>query len=299
MTSNNNLKTQARAYAAKKGISYSQARREILEDAAALLGRIAGNEQPITLRRVLTVQQAVRADGKLPYPFHITEGGFVDRQDFWRGEPFRLIGFVEDPEVHEVDVRGREFLAAAADGVADPEALVKGMHPVFADIEGNWATYRGEVSTVTVHMVEATAPFTVQARVRSADGAHDFLVGVGHLMHLLSVDHFDGDQANGVVTDDAAKSLLGWINTDADGQDMANLEAFWNWLDDQGVEVEAVVDREGIDEAGFEDYGKAFDAAVEAMLDTRWTVTIDPREVKEWAALRGDRGGRTASGARA
>ncbi len=65
----------------------------------------------------------------LPYPFHIDAEGNVLRQDFWRGEPERLVGFQEKADVNHVDLRVQDWLAT---GDEAPE----GWHPVFVDADG-------------------------------------------------------------------------------------------------------------------------------------------------------------------
>jgi hypothetical protein len=89
----------------------------------------------------------VRADSKLPYPFHIqTEDtddavcGAVGRQDVWHGKPARLVGFVSDEDAQRIDLDLPDFLA-------EPEKAL-GQHPVMQDGEGNWATYAGAIESV-------------------------------------------------------------------------------------------------------------------------------------------------------
>jgi hypothetical protein len=65
----------------------------------------------------------------LPYPYYITEDGSVDRQDFWKGEPSRLMGFQKDPDVQHVDILAEDWLK-------DDDIDVTGMFPVFVDEGG-------------------------------------------------------------------------------------------------------------------------------------------------------------------
>lgn len=73
----------------------------------------------------ITLQPEERSNGVLPYPYFIDEQGFVGRQDFWKGEPYRLIAFNSEcvQGVGKRMVRFDEFLA-------DPQLAV-GMYPVF------------------------------------------------------------------------------------------------------------------------------------------------------------------------
>ena len=108
MTENNAFKKAVRAYAEAHNVPYAQARRAVTQEALALLDKMAGGAQP---QRLLTIQQEMREDFQMPYPFSIFEhGGYVDNQQFWNGDPWVLIGF-ED--------RSPEAMAAAAQGTWD------------------------------------------------------------------------------------------------------------------------------------------------------------------------------------
>lgn len=63
----------------------------------------------------------------LPFPYHIDTAGNVLRQDFWQGEPLRLVGFQRTKE-QRVDL-----LEADWDG---SDQQVAGMYPVFEDADG-------------------------------------------------------------------------------------------------------------------------------------------------------------------
>ena len=247
MTSNTNLKSRARAYAAERGISYTQARREILDGAQSLSGRAESASRSV---RVITVQQATLSSGKMPYPFHVTESGLVDRQDYWRGDPLLLIGFAADVEDRSIDVRAVDF-------VADP-AQVHGMHPVFESVDGSWATWPGPVESTTVRTVAAEDPFVVQALVVSGDGEDRVRVGVGHLMRFLSAGDYEGDPAQGVVSGAAAMRLVRQVAlVDDAGQNLGLLG-----------QCGGLPDPDEVDQAGF-------------------TVSVTPGDVRSWAAGRG------------
>lgn len=80
---------------------------------------------------------------KLPYPFHVVQDGSVQRQDFWRGNPTRVIGFQRDLAVHRVDVWWSQVLKA-------PETAV-GLYLVTEDSEGRWAVWENAIADVEVH----------------------------------------------------------------------------------------------------------------------------------------------------
>jgi hypothetical protein len=91
----------------------------------------------MTDTKTKSVQVANEKDGSynvhkpLPYPFHIDADGSVLRQDFWKGEPSRLIGFQENADVQKVDLLAETWLAS------DDEAP-EGWYPVFMDDDGGF-----------------------------------------------------------------------------------------------------------------------------------------------------------------
>ena len=54
--------------------------------------------------KTITIQPKKMEDGTLPYPYHISEDGLIQRQDFWKGRPFRLIGFAKYSQINQVDL---------------------------------------------------------------------------------------------------------------------------------------------------------------------------------------------------
>lgn len=78
-----------------------------------------------------------------PYPFHIDpKTGNVGRQDFWKGDPLRLLGFQDTAEVQRVTM----FLEAF---VADPPAAI-GKFPVFIKKGGGIYSSIEPITEVTV-----------------------------------------------------------------------------------------------------------------------------------------------------
>lgn len=85
----------------------------------------------------ITLQPSPRVDNivdgiemtQLPYPFHVdADTGDVGRQDFWRGDPARVVGFQKDLAVQRIDLWWR-------DAVKNPEQVV-GMYVVTAGTSG-------------------------------------------------------------------------------------------------------------------------------------------------------------------
>ena len=78
----------------------------------------------------------------LPYPWMIDEDGIVLRQDFWKGKPYKLIGFQKEDELN-MDLTFKEFWKC-------PKKAV-GLFPIFMHLGGIWTTYFGsKVDRVSV-----------------------------------------------------------------------------------------------------------------------------------------------------
>lgn len=78
-----------------------------------------------------------------PYPFHVTPDGSISRQDFWKGTPSQVIGFVDDPSVEEITLWWRDV-------AADPSKTV-GKYAVTSSKDGKWATHLSAVESVAVN----------------------------------------------------------------------------------------------------------------------------------------------------
>jgi len=95
------------------------------------------------------VTDHITADGteltKLPYPFHCSDAGLIQRQDFWKGDPFQVVGFVADVARQEVDLYWRDV---AWDNEADRNRVV-GMYIVTMGNDG-MASHVSAVRDVTV-----------------------------------------------------------------------------------------------------------------------------------------------------
>lgn len=86
---------------------------------------------------IVRIQPASRIDGltadgqemtQQPYPLFVDEDGSVGRQDFWNGRIFRVVGFMRDLAVQEVNLWW-------ADAAKDPQQAV-GMYVVATDKDG-------------------------------------------------------------------------------------------------------------------------------------------------------------------
>lgn len=108
------------------------------------------------MTRIITIQPEAVTDNvwatddgrivegkRLPYPFHVrAEDGRVERQDFWQGDPYSVIGFQNRVDVQHVDL----WWAEAA---ADPNKIV-GKFPVMTERDGGPYTYTVAIESVSV-----------------------------------------------------------------------------------------------------------------------------------------------------
>jgi len=78
---------------------------------------------------------------KVPYPHHLDEQGNVGRQDFWRGDPLKVIGFSRTKRVGTVSIYGFN--------PEHTEELV-GRYPVFMDSGNGFSTGQDKIARVTL-----------------------------------------------------------------------------------------------------------------------------------------------------
>jgi hypothetical protein len=90
----------------------------------------------------ITLQPAQRADGVLPYPFHVTADGRVGRQDYWHGGVTRVIGFNSSSAPNGLDTSWRE--------IQDNPELARGKYLVTADKDNKWSCWQQPIESVTV-----------------------------------------------------------------------------------------------------------------------------------------------------
>lgn len=106
-----------------------------------------GEEVSKTQDPIASVHFTNTADGSydvmlpLPYPFHIEADGSVGRQDFWRGTPKSLLGFMFSPDRFEIDIEVCDWLTGDVD--------VVGMYAVTQDANGSISTWTFPISAVT------------------------------------------------------------------------------------------------------------------------------------------------------
>ena len=92
--------------------------------------------------KVIRIQPKSRPDMTRPYPYFIDEQGFVGRQDFWKGEPFQLIGFSPTPE-QEFDEKQIDLSTF----LQNPKIAI-GMYPIFVYKNKEWHTYQDRIESV-------------------------------------------------------------------------------------------------------------------------------------------------------
>jgi hypothetical protein len=83
--------------------------------------------------------------GPTPYPYIISEKGFVGRQKFWKGTPQKLLGFHSTPESG-----GMDTVTFIDKDIIIAEDIMLGInrYPVFADSEGGWFTLGTQVEKI-------------------------------------------------------------------------------------------------------------------------------------------------------
>lgn len=79
----------------------------------------------------------------LPYPFHVDEQGLVQRQDFWKGKVYRVIGFQDVLERQRIDLHW-------SDAWANPELTI-GRYVVTSDEDGQFSVWEAPIGRVTGH----------------------------------------------------------------------------------------------------------------------------------------------------
>lgn len=104
------------------------------------------------MTEIITLQPSAHTDHitddghelqKLPYPFHVDRDAQVQRQDFWQGKIFRVIGFTDRPEPGFVTLYWPEVWE-------DPELAV-GKYLITSDDHGAWSTHIGAIQSATRH----------------------------------------------------------------------------------------------------------------------------------------------------
>lgn len=115
-------------------------------------------------RTLITIQPSNSPDGSYnvhepwPYPYHVDAAtGEVDRQDFWKGAPFKVLGFQLDADRQQIDLNWK-------DAVDHPE-LIEGRFAVMLDTsEGEGVIYN---LTCPIHSV-ASAKYTTPSKSEAA-----------------------------------------------------------------------------------------------------------------------------------
>jgi hypothetical protein len=109
-------------------------------------------------RTLITIQPSNSPDGgynvhkPCPKPYHVDAAtGEVDRQDFWKGDPFSVMGFQKDRDVQTVDLLWE-------DAVKDLEQIV-GLYPVLLDTsKGEGQMYQLDCPIHSVSSAKYTTP---------------------------------------------------------------------------------------------------------------------------------------------
>lgn len=94
------------------------------------------------MTRKIAIQPAGQPDLSMPYPYYILNNGDVDRQNFWKGKPTRLLGFQDKADVQTVDLRLADFLRAPH--------LAYDRYPVFLYNDGGIYVHTIAISNVKI-----------------------------------------------------------------------------------------------------------------------------------------------------
>ena len=93
------------------------------------------------MSRLVTIHRHPMPDFTQPHPVTVAlPSGDVQDQDFWRGDPFRLVGFQDDLAVQRVNLH--------LDGFADNPQNAVGKYPVYVDKDGGMGVYETAVAKV-------------------------------------------------------------------------------------------------------------------------------------------------------
>ena len=90
----------------------------------------------------IKIQPQELSNGTLPYPYFVSEDGMVGRQDFWKGNPKKFIGFADAPVAGNIKYALVQYLNLQV----TPD--VRGMYPVFEKEDGSWYTETNPIESV-------------------------------------------------------------------------------------------------------------------------------------------------------
>lgn len=147
------------------------------------------------------VRFRARSDFSQPLDLHVTPGGMVCWQSFWRGERFRIVGLSRAPE-------GRMSMLWQG-YVEDREGLDRavGMYPVISDADYNYATWDTEIAAIEPVDYTPTAP-PVVANVLPYAGLAPFRFRCEEFLAALSDDDLAALEANNWVAEERLATLL-------------------------------------------------------------------------------------------
>jgi len=92
--------------------------------------------------KILKLQPKKTPGGILPRPFLIHKDGKVGAQKYWKGNPFKLLGFAKKPVIGEMDINIKDLFFHPTQAV--------GLYPVFKTKEGKWFTGKDAIGSFEV-----------------------------------------------------------------------------------------------------------------------------------------------------
>ncbi len=93
---------------------------------------------------IIKIQPKERSNMTLPYPYFIDEKGNVGRQDFWKGNPKKLIGF---SPIKEQVFDSRQIDVSVF--LKDSQKAI-GMYPIFMHKNKEWYTYQDKIESIKI-----------------------------------------------------------------------------------------------------------------------------------------------------
>ena len=109
-----------------------------------MLKKAKKTKEEVSRKNWIEIRPMVCLDGFLPYPYFVYRDATISHQRFWRGNPYRLIGFARVPEAGRVDLDFEAFWR-------DPK-LCKNMYPVFSTRRGRFYTSLTRIQVSMKHL---------------------------------------------------------------------------------------------------------------------------------------------------
>lgn len=92
---------------------------------------------------IIEIQPKELSNGTLPYPYFINKNdGKIGRQDYWKGNPYRLIGFNDEPKAGDISLSFSQF--------KENPKLAINKYPVFSSKDDEWVTHTNPIESIDI-----------------------------------------------------------------------------------------------------------------------------------------------------